>query len=151
MKGSVSRPRFARYLPEQLEFLDYAYSRGVMHKGAKMTAREAAMAMAMMGTQLGFQQYGCGLTGGCRCPTIRTNAPTARQKCLWTPSEDGQCKFRASTLLEHWSFRTWFSGQKAQFKFKLEKAFTNNSSTTIDMLLVDADDAMILAREEGAE
>lgn len=122
----------AKYLQEQLQFLDWAYSRGVAHKGAKMTAREAEVAMTLMGTQMGHQQFGCAAASGCSCPTVLGGRD--REQCIWQPRPDGACKFRAPALLEHWSFRTWFSGQKAAFKSKLEKCVDKNRETTLDQM-----------------
>ena len=130
-----------RYTQEQLEFLDWAYARGVDHKGMKMTAREAAAAMTLMGTETGRQQFGCEAATGCQCPSVRRDKET-RDQCMWHPTADGQCKFRAPELLEHWSFRTWFSGQKAAFQKKLEKSVKDNQGTTVDQVIATAiDDA----------
>mmetsp|Transcript_47927 Transcript_47927/g.120960 ORF Transcript_47927/g.120960 Transcript_47927/m.120960 type:complete len:394 (-) Transcript_47927:208-1389(-) len=128
-KGSRAK---AKYTQMQLDFLYYAYSRGVAHKGARMTSREAAaVAMKWFGTAHGYVVYGCGLNsmaasagsnvwtagGACRCPSV-INRDVPHEECLWTPSASGKCKFRARELLEHLPFRTWFSGQKQAFVSK---------------------------------
>eukprot|EP00951_Prasinocladus_malaysianus_P016054 scaffold124502_cov35-Prasinocladus_malaysianus.AAC.1 len=148
MKSSA-RSR-AKYTRGQLDFLDYAYARGVDHKGAKMSAREAATAMKVFGTRQGFITFGCRAPTGCSCPTViirdgRNGMPSAREQCLWKPEGQGvTCSFRAPELLEHWAFRSWFSGQKAAFVSKYKPIIKKHD------IVDDASQLAVTIEEEDA-
>ena len=131
MKGAFGPRSVDKKTPAQIEFLDWGYARGVDCKGAKLTARDAEHAMQMMGTAFGHEEYGCGLgNAGCSCPTLlKPSQP--RTRCIWLPSPGNRKRFRAPELLEHWVFRSCFSGQKAQIAAKLATAVRNNGSTTV--------------------
>ena len=121
-----------KYTPRQLSFLDWAYARGVACKGEKMSAREAERAMLMVGTDFGRAEYGCSRQQGCSCPTLIITSDTSydHRECIWR----AVTAFRAPELLEHWTFRQWFSGQTSQIKAKLQKVVQANTSTTVEDL-----------------
>jgi len=97
-KGEV-----ARYTTRQVEFLRWCYSRGVMEKACKMSAREAESYMKMYGSRTGRAQF--------------------PQDPYW---KKGSSKsFRLSERLTHWTFRSWFSQQKGAFDKKLANAMKN--------------------------
>ena len=131
MKGAAGSRTIDKKTLLQLQFLDWGYARGVACKGAKLTARDAEQAMQMMGTAFGYEEYGCGSgQTGCSCPSLLTTSQH-RTECIWLPCPGGRRRFRAPELLEHWTFRSWFSGQKAQIVARLAKAIKNNASTTV--------------------
>jgi hypothetical protein len=124
MKGKRSNIQ-ARYTVAQLQFLSWCYDRGVEHKANKMSARTAEELMLVHGTGLGERMY----------PSIE----------YWEASTNGKPTFRISELLEHHTFRLWFSQQKQAFNSKMAKAVTVQVTSMTELLgssnSIEEDDA----------
>lgn len=113
MKGKRSNVQ-ARYTAAQLQFLSWCYNRGVEHKANKMSARTAEELMVVHGTGLGERMH-----------------PNNE---YWEASSSGRPTFRISELLEHHTFRSWFSQQKQAFSSKMAKAVTVQVNSMTELL-----------------
>jgi hypothetical protein len=113
MKGKRTNIQ-ARYTVAQLGFLSWCYNRGVEHKANKMSARTAEELMLVHGTGVGERMY-----------------PNNE---YWEARTNGKPTFRISELLEHHTFRSWFSQQKQAFGSKMAKAVTMQVTSMTELL-----------------
>ena len=98
----------AKFSVGQLAFLQWCYNRGVQQKDNKVGPAQAQALMPLVGTRLGATKFpGDSFWAANPEVSSRTGQPKA--------------KFRISELLDHWSFRPWFSQQKQAFDKKLAK------------------------------
>ena len=88
-----------KYTHAQLEFLKVCYTRGLKHKGSKVSPTQAEELMRLHGTKLTENRF--------------------PGEDYWKASATGQPTFRVSEQLEHHVFRMWFGQQKAAFDAKL--------------------------------
>ena len=109
---------------KQLDFLTWCYERGAKEKGDKLSPIVAASLMKIHGLPLGEIRF-------------------SNDK-FWKANVPPSPTFRECELLDHWKIRPWFSGQKAAFNKKIEKArqcaVESITSVNIDEASSDDDD-----------
>lgn len=129
----------AKFTVLQLEFLKNLYSKGAANKSNKIGPHQAQQLMMQLGTlegQARFPDDPFWVANTVRDP--RTNMPKA--------------KFRLSELLDHWTFRPWFSKQKAQFDKQVGDALQLASqvrATSGANVGVDSSDGEDFDEEDG--
>eukprot|EP00951_Prasinocladus_malaysianus_P013596 scaffold103069_cov34-Prasinocladus_malaysianus.AAC.2 len=110
--GGVKKPRGAtakkraKFDHDQLGFLRWAYGRGVKNKSDKLGPAQAQHLMPLLGTKEGEK-------------TFPNDAYWKASSCIDPLTGQPKALFRPSQLLDHWSFRPWFSQQKAAFDKKV--------------------------------
>ena len=109
----------AKFTTAQLRFLEWCYNRGVESKADKMSPHLAQILMPLHGT----------IAGQLRFPADE----------FWLASRvvnkhgKPKCTFRVTELLDHWSFRPWFSQQKGQFDAKIASALKAAPASAADV------------------
>jgi len=98
-----SRGGARKYTKAQLGFIAWAFEQGLRHKENKISPDAAQSLMKMIGTEAGARM---------KFP----NDP------YWKPTANGLPLFEEVELLEHWTFRTWFSSLKNDFQTKMANA-----------------------------
>jgi hypothetical protein len=111
-----------RYTQGQLGFLQWAYQQGVQNKADKLSPHGAARLMELHGTHAG-----------------EVNFPN---DAYWKvgSARQGKASFRLSELLDHWTFRPWFSQQKAAFDKKVAAAGRTAPTSIADVSVEESSD-----------
>lgn len=132
--GGLKKPtrptkKYAKMTREQLQFLQWCFDRGVKNKSDKIGPAQAQQLMPLLGTSEGEKRFP---------GEAYWTASTALDPFTGMPKP----KFRPCELLDHWSFRPWFSQQKAQFDKKVSaqaKLAENASALSLDVNSDDED------------